>query len=296
MSRFKLAAAQYPIGEIESFVAYEAKMTHWVDEAARAGAQLLVFPEYGAMELTRIAGKEMARDLQKSIEAAQRHFWEADSFLAALAQQRGVYILGGSAPVRHGDGRYINTARLFAPSGAAATQEKLIMTRFEREKWRLSAGAGQCVVDTELGKIGIAICYDIEFPMIARALVEAGAEIILAPSCTDKPAGYHRVCVGARARALENQCYVVQAPTVGDALWSEAVDTNVGAAGVFGPPDLGFPDDGIVALGEMNKPLWLYADIDVAKLRDVRADGAVFNHAHWPEQARAVNAVRNVKL
>jgi predicted amidohydrolase len=134
---------------------------------------------------------------------------------------------------------------------------------------------------------GVAICYDAEFPLIARAMSDAGAAMILVPSCTDSLRGYHRVRVGARARALENQCYVVHSPTVGEALWSPAVDNNVGAAGVYGPPDIGFPEDGIVAQGGLNDAMWLYADLDLTAVTRVRLDGKVLNDKHWAEQPGA---------
>ncbi len=287
MTSLRLAAAQYPIDEIESFAAYEAKLRRWVEDAAREGAHLLVFPEYGAMELTRIAGADIARDLHKSIAAVQSVLPEADALQAKLARQHGLFILGASAPVRGADGRYRNVTRFHAPSGASATQDKLIMTRFERETWRIDGGAGQTVFDTPHGKIGVAICYDVEFPLLVRALTEAGAEIILAPSCTDTAHGYWRVRVGAQARALENQCFTVQSPTVGDAAWSPAVDTNVGAAAAYAPPDIGLPENGVIAIGEMNKPGWVYADLDLARSRDVRAGGHQLNNLHWGEQNTA---------
>ena len=91
------------------------------------------------------------------------------------------------------------------------------------------------VFETALGRIGVAICYDSEFPLLARALTEAGAEIVLVPSCTERVSGYYRVRTGAMARALENTIATVMSPTVGDALWSPAVDRNAGAAGIFVP-------------------------------------------------------------
>ena len=91
--------------------------------------------------------------------------------------------------------------------------------------------------DTTLGRIGVAICYDSEFPLLVRAMAEAGAEVVLVPSCTERISGYHRVRTGARARALENQIATVVSPTVGDALWSPAVDHNVGAAGIYVPSE-----------------------------------------------------------
>jgi predicted amidohydrolase len=195
-----------------------------------------------------------------------------------------VHILAASFPKRAEDGLCRNVARLFTPGGTVGAQTKRIMTRFEREDWHISSGGPVRVFETALGRIGIAICYDVEFPLIARAQAEAGAEIILAPSCTDTESGYWRVRFGAQARALENQSYVVQAPTVGMASWSPAVDENRGRAGVYAPPDLGFPADGIVALGEMDRPQWLYVGVDLDLVAKVRGEGEVFNFSDWTEQ------------
>jgi predicted amidohydrolase len=290
MKKVRIAAAAYPIEEIATLPDYLAKLTRWVETAARQGAQLLVFPEYGAVEATATFSRAVTADLQLSTLRLQDLLPEMDARLAALAKAQGLFILGPSAPRiappgRGGDGLYRNVAKLHSPSGAVGEQQKLILTPWDRDPWKLAAGAGQTVFDTPLGKIGIAICYDIEFPLQVRALVEAGAEIILAPSCTDALSGYWRVRIGSQARALENQCVVVQAPTVGDAPWSPALDHNVGAAGVFGPPDLGFPDTGAIALGELNRPGWTYAEVNLSAVRDVRAKGATRNHAHWAEQA-----------
>jgi predicted amidohydrolase len=148
-------------------------------------------------------------------------------------------------------------------------------------------GEGLNVFETSLGKIGIAICYDAEFPLLVRALAEAGAELILVPSCTDAMPGYHRVRIACAARALENQCFVIQSPTVGAADWSPAVDANAGAANVFGPPDRNFPEDGLVATGALNRSGFVYADIDLWRVKDVRRDGQVLNYLHWKEQPGA---------
>jgi predicted amidohydrolase len=124
-----------------------------------------------------------------------------------------------------------------------------------------------------------------------RRLVDAGAEIIAVPSCTDSDAGYHRVRVACQARALESQCFVVQVPTVGDAPWSLTVDVNRGAAGVYAPPDRGLPDDGVVAIGTANQPGWLVADLDLDALAEVRRDGNVFNHRDWSLPGHLTGAV-----
>lgn len=283
---FVVAAAQYPIEALADWDRYAAKLDRWLADAAAGGARLAVFPEYGAMELASLDPQSMG-DLAGSLGFVAGLLPRVDALHAALAARYGLHVLAASAPCRLGDGRYVNRARLFAPTGAMGWQDKLIMTRFEREQWGVSGGRGLRLFDTALGRIGVVICYDSEFPLLARALVEAGAELLLVPSCTDSLHGYWRVRHGAQARALESQCYVVQAPTVGDAPWSPAVDVNRGAAGVYGPPDGDFPADGVVALGDLDRPQWLLAEVDPSRVAGLRADGGVLPVRDWAEQPGA---------
>lgn len=156
------------------------------------------------------------------------------------------------------------------------------MTRFEREDWQVSGSSALRLFDTAIGCLGVCICYEVQFPLLARGLVEAGAELILVPLVTETLHGYWRVRTGARARALESQCYVVHAPVVGEAPWSPEVDVNRGADALYGPPDKGFPPDGGVAIGELDRPGWTHAELDLDLAAAVRADGMVLNHRHWP--------------
>ena len=291
----RVAAAQYPIDEITSFTAFEEKLSRWVQQAVTHGAQLLVFPEYGGMELARIAGRQISLDLHGSIEALQFHIGHYEAAYAELAKSCGVFILAGSAPIRLTDGRFVNRAQFFSPKGQSGFQQKHIMTRFEGEEWGISPSAGLCVFDTGIAKIGIAICYDSEFPLIARSLAESGAEILIVPSCTESLAGYYRVRHACAARALENQIYVIQSPTVGEAPWSVAVNVNVGAAGFFAPPDRRFPADGVLALGVLNQAQWVYATLDLDLLAEVRNDGDVLNARDWSLQP-GVPALPRAKL
>ena len=283
----RAAAAQYPIEELTSFAAFEDKLSRWVGEAVSRGAELLVFPEYAGMELARLAGRQIALDLHASIDALQYHIGHYETAYAGLAKQHGVFIVSGSAPTRLTDGRFVNRAHIFGPKGHIGFQQKQIMTRFEREEWGISPSSGLCVFDIGIAKIGIAICYDSEFPLIARTLAEGGAEILIAPSCTETLAGYYRVKHACAARALENQIYAIQSPTVGEARWTVAVDVNVGAAGFFAPPDHRFPGDGILALGTLGEAQWVYADLDLDLIAEVRNDGDVLNARDWPLQPGA---------
>jgi predicted amidohydrolase len=287
MTIVKIAAAQYPIDRLDTWSAYEAKLFRWVDEAASRGANLLVFPEYGAMELASLDPATQG-DLAASLDMVSALLPRVDALHADLARKHKVHILAASAPRRDPDGKARNAARLFAPSGAMATQDKLVMTRFEREQWDISPGASLRLFDTALGLIGIIICYDSEFPLLARALVETGADVLLVPSCTDTLHGYWRVRIGAQARALEGQCFTVQSPTVGTAKWSPAVDINRGAAGVFGPPDRGMPEDGVIVLGPIDAAQWVFAEIDTAHVAALRTDGGVLNLRDWRDQPGAV--------
>lgn len=279
----KIAAAAYPLDALSDWAGYAAKLTSWVADAAGQGAELLVFPEYGAMELAHLGGPAVAADLEQALHEVARHRAAVDALHLTLAARHGVHILGASAPVFTA-ARPVNRATLYGPSGIVGHQDKLIMTRFERETWDVVPGAGLPVFDTPLGRIGVLICYDSEFPLLARRMVEQGAEVLLVPSCTDSLAGFTRVRVGSMARALENQCITVQAPTVGLAPWCPAVDENVGAAAIYGPPDHGFPPTGILAETALNQPGWALAEVDLAAIHAVRRDGGVLNHLHWSEQ------------
>lgn len=289
-----IAAAAYPLDWFDSFSAYEDKITRWVSEAAGQGAQLLVFPEYGAMELASLGGAETAADLEGALREVARHRPAVDALHVRLAARHGVYILGGSGPAYVGE-RPANRAMLYGPKGVIGHQDKQIMTRFEREDWDVIPGAGLTLFDTELGKIGVVICYDSEFPLLSRQLAEAGCEILLAPSCTETWAGFTRVRVGAMARALENQCVAVHAPLVGKAEWCVGVEENTGRAALYGPPDRGWPDTGILAQGGPDKAGWTLATISRAQIALTRADGVVLNHRDWAEQAEKL-AVPLVQL
>lgn len=294
----KVAAAQYPIGQPASLDAWEAKVAAWVADGAATGADLLVFPEYAAIEQAACFGPAVYGDLVTTLEKVAALADARVAFHAALAARHGVHILAGSGPVRKDDGRFVNAAQLVTPAGAVGVQEKLIMTPFEHD-WGVSAGGPLRVFETALGRLAVLICYDSEFPLLARAAVEAGAEAILVPSCTERVSGYHRVRTGSKARALENTVVTVQSPTVGDAPWSPAVDHNVGAAGIYVPPEQGVSDDGVLAKGALNAEQWVSATVDLAALRRLRTGGEMRNFGDWPAQPGAgplAHTVEVVKL
>lgn len=291
----RVAAAQYPIERLPTLAAYRDKIARWVAAAADGGARLLVFPEYGAMEYVGALGDAVVGNLAASLGAVADLLPDFDALHADLARRHRVHILAASGPSRRPGGRFVNAARLFAPNGKSGTQEKLIMTPFEIG-WGISPGEGLTVFETEIGRLGVAICYDSEFPLLVRALTEAGARLILIPSCTEFLSGFNRVRTAALARALENTCATVLSPTIGEAAWSPSVDRSAGAAGIYVPADHGFSETGVLAEGPADRPQWVFADIDLERLARVRAAGEMRNDSDWAAQPGATPLARNAAV
>jgi predicted amidohydrolase len=257
-------------------------LAHWCEAARAAGAELLLLPEYAPCEeaFARAAG-DAAAERDAAADAAP-------AMIAALeraAARHQLWLAGGTVLLRQAGRGIVNACPLVSPAGLAGLQEKHCRTRFEREAWGLSPGGFPSVFATPWGVIGIAVCYDAEFPPLVRTQVLAGAWAILVPACTDSAHGAARVTLSARARAIENQCFVAVAPTVGDRPGCESLDVNRGTAGLYGPADHGFADTGIVAELGADAPGLAVATLDPAAIVRVRREGAVTNHADWPGAA-----------
>jgi predicted amidohydrolase len=278
----RLGLLQYPVEKPASIAAFGAKLDQWIGAAA-GQADLLVLPEYACVELGAGLVGQDATDEATELAALVKHAPEILAEMRDAARRAGVWLLAGTLPMQEGE-RVVARAPLIAPDGRCAFQEKSAMTRFEAERWGVTSGVPPRVFDTPWGRLGISICYDVEFPKHVRAQVEAGAWLILAPSCTDSRHGVTRIHVSAAARAIENQCYVACTPTVGEAPWSAALDVNRGHAAVFGPADRGFPEDGVLAAGTPDAPQWLFCALDPARLAEVRDNGAVRNFRDWPRR------------
>jgi predicted amidohydrolase len=276
-NRVTIASAQYPITGHRDFASWQQHTEKWVADAVIRGGQLLLFPEYGAMELVSIFGEEIRNDIRRQITELDALKSDFCATFEKLAGKYGVIIVAPSIPVIE-DGMKLNRAFVFSANGLAGYQDKFFMTRFENEHWGIESAPKQLTVfEASWGKFGIQICYDVEFPLGSQKLCEAGAKLILAPSCTETIRGATRVHVGARARALENQAYTIVSQTVGNALWSPAVDVNYGQAAFYTTPDKNMPEEGIIATMPAQQEGWLIHDVDFSLIDDVRADGHVFN-------------------
>jgi predicted amidohydrolase len=277
MTATRVAMRQWRVRPGAGLGGWAARLEREVAEASDHGAEIVLLPEYAPLEMAAGEAPDLVAELRTALALAP----SAVEVAREVAWRHRVWLVPGTLPFRDGD-RVINRAPLIAPSGHVAFQDKHVMTRFEAEQWGVSPGRPPAVFATPFGRIGVSICLDAEFPALARAQVEAGAWLILVPSCTDTAHGFNRVRVAAAARAMENQCFVCMAPTVGEAPWSAALDHNRGYAAAFGPIDHGFAEDGVLARGALDAEQWVYADLDPARLAAARRDGAVRNHLSWP--------------
>ena len=279
----KVAACRYEVGQPADWEAFAVRQRALLLEAAAAGARVAVLPEYLSLELAALHGPQVYSDLHASLQAIQQHRAAWQALFAGLARETGMHVAAGSFLLDIGGGRYRNRTDLFAPDGGYQWQDKLQLTGFEKRTGVIVPGDALKVMDLGGVRAGISICYDSEFPLPVRAQYEAGARLLLVPSCTDTDAGATRVRVGCLARVLENRFFVAQAVTAGDAPWSPALDTNTGEAAVYAPLDVGFPADGILASAGPGQA-WAIADVDFALLEETRPTAQVANDRDGPGQ------------
>ncbi|TDE12048.1 carbon-nitrogen hydrolase family protein [Dyadobacter psychrotolerans] len=274
----KIAAAQYPITEHASFSQWELHVEKWVTDAVNRGAQLLVFPEYGAMELVSIFSQEIRNDIRQQVNELDSLKADFCEVFSDLAKKHRTIIVAPSIPVID-NSRNVNRVYVFSDKGLVGYQDKFFMTRFENEEWGIQSGEKQLTVfEASWGSFGVQICYDVEFPLGSHLLSSAGISLIVAPSCTETIRGATRVHIGARARALENQIYTAVSQTVGNAQWSPAVDINYGFSAFYSTPDNDLPEEGIISTMKPQEEGWLIQSLDFAKIQVVRSEGQVFNY------------------
>jgi predicted amidohydrolase len=288
-----IASAQYPITAHASFKAWSLHVEKWVAEASQKQAQLLLFPEFGSMELVSLFSEDIQKDIHLQIFELQNLRQDFCTIYAELAHKYKTIVVAPSFPVVEKN-KTVNRCYVFSPKGLIGHQDKFFMTRFENEEWGIQSGEKLLsIFETDFGNFGIQICYDVEFAIGSQLLASAGVQLILAPSCTETIRGATRVHVGARARALENQAYVVVSQTVGKAEWSPAVDLNYGFTGFYCTPDKGLPEEGIIATGTPHQEGWNIHQLDFSLLETVRNNGQVFN---FKDQQQLFSQFKEEKL
>jgi predicted amidohydrolase len=293
MKRIRVASLQYFIRPVTTFDQFRDQVVGLVETAKDYRCDLLVFPEYFTLQLLTLG--DVRRPIREQVRGLSGQAPRFLELMDGLARGTAMHIVAGTIPMER-DGGIRNVSHLFTPAGGHGEQGKLHMTRFEAEEWGVSPDSNLRVFETSLGRLAIAVCYDVEFPEVARAAARTGANILLVPSCTDDRQGYLRVRYCAHARAIENQMYVVQSSTVGSLPMVPAVSLNYGQAVIVTPSDFAFARDGILAEGIPNQETMVIGELNLETIVESRAKGTVLPLRDSQETAEVVSRLELVTL
>lgn len=270
--KIRVCAAQYEMRPIKSWDDFERQVEFFVETANEYYCHFLLFPELASAQLFSMMPPDM-ETIDAVRELAKMH-GKYEVLFKRMAAKYGLYIIGGTHPMEV-EGELRNVAHLFTPAGNVYTQDKLHVTSGERRYWGMQPGNTLKIFDTPHGRIGILVCYDIEFPELARLLTLRGVDALFVPFATDERKSYHRVRYCAQARAVENMIYVVLAGCVGNLPQVRSFLVNYGQAVVCTPCDIAFPMDGIAAEADPNCETVVITELDLNDLAMERDLGSV---------------------
>lgn len=266
----RIAAVQYMFRPINDWDGFENQVRLTFETAAKEKPNFVLLPENFTNQLLSFMGAD--NDIMAAVRRLHDFTLRYIGLMAEMAKKYQFYLIAGSH-LNLREGLLYNTAFMFSPQGEMFMQDKIHRTRMEREKWGTTGGDKLHLFQTDYGPVAILICYDIEFPELARRVCEAGADIIFVPSFTGDRQGYLRVRYCAQARTVENQIYVAMTGTVGS-LPVEGLGTHYGQASIMTPSDLTFPRDGVAAEGVANSEQVVVADVDLDRLAQNRLNGS----------------------
>lgn len=274
-SSVRIATVQWQMRGITNIDQFEEQVEYWVDVASDYNADFVLFPELFTLELLSIEQRKL--EPRQAIAKVATYTERYCAFMEKLAVSYNINIIGGSHPTQVTRDEIRNISYIFLRDGSQHRQEKLHPTPSERRWWNIRGGSGASVIPTDCGPIGVMICYDSEFPELARHLVNQGALLLFVPFCTDERRGYLRVRYCCQARAVENQCYVITAGVVGNLPNVENMDVHYAESAILTPSDFPFARDGVAADTAPNTETIAIADLSLDDLLTSRQSGAVQN-------------------
>lgn len=271
----RVAAVQYEQREIHSFEEFEKLTRYFVSVVHDYRCDFVLFPELFtlqllSMETEKLRPEEAILKLTSHTDRIKEHFKN-------LAIKYNTNIIAGSHPVQISENNVQNISFIFLRDGSIHEQPKIHPTPDEKYWWNINGGDKLEPIETDCGTIGVLICYDSEFPELARHLVDQGADLLFVPFCTDQRQSYLRVRYCSHARAVENQCYVVLAGNVGNLPKVESMDIQYGQSCILTPCDFAFSRDGIAADSTPNVETVIFADLRLNSLYESRMSGSVVN-------------------
>ena len=269
----RLGLIQWQMRPYENLEDLLQQAEYFIEAVSRYRSDFALFPEFFNAPLmaknNHLTEPQAIRELAKHTNTIVQRFSE-------LAISHNINIISGSMPEIIHD-RLYNVGYLCKRDGTVDRYEKLHVTPDEVNVWGMEGGTQLKVFDTDCGKIGILICYDVEFPELGRLLAEDGMDILFVPFLADTQNGYSRIRICAQARAIENECYVAIAGSVGNLPKVHNMDIQFAQSMVLTPCDFAFPANGIKAEATQNTEMILIADVDIDLLRELNQFGSVRN-------------------
>lgn len=284
----RVGTVQYMQRRVRSFEEFLEMVAYFVDVVADYKGDFVVFPELFTLQLLSIEDQELSP--AESIEALTKYTPRFTEAMRDMALRYNINIIGGSHPTRVESGRVENISYVFLRNGTVHEQPKIHPTPNEAYWWNIEGGSTLNAIETDCGPIGVLICYDSEFPELARHLTDQGIQILFVPFCTDERQSYLRVRYCCQARAVENQLYVVMSGNVGNLPNVSNMDIQYAQSCILTPCDFPFARDGIAADTTPNVETVAIADLRPETLVMARNSGTVKNlrdrrhdlyHLHW---------------
>ncbi|HEX9650329.1 MAG TPA: bifunctional GNAT family N-acetyltransferase/carbon-nitrogen hydrolase family protein [Cyclobacteriaceae bacterium] len=270
-STVRIGLVQWQMRTVTGFEELVGMVEFYVDAVSGYQSDFLLFPEFFNAPL--MAGYNNLAESEAIRKLAGYTPKMCDTF-RELAVSYNTNIIGGSMPLLE-RGKLYNVAYLFRRDGTWDYQKKLHITPSEVKFWGLTGGNSLKIFDTDSGKIGILICYDVEFPELPRILADQGMQILFVPFLTDTPNGFNRVKSCSKARAIENECYVAMAGCVGNLPRVRNMDIQYAESAVYSPSDFYFPNNSVVAEATPNSEMMVIADVNLDLLNELNKEGSV---------------------
>jgi len=272
-STVRVGTVQWQMRRVTNFEDLMNNIEFFVDAMAGYNCDFILFPEFFNAPLLAQFNQE---DPAEAMRGLAQYTGEIVDAMTRLAVTYNINIIAGSMPLYEEHTLY-NVAYLCRRDGTTDYHYKLHATPDERFYWGVQGGDQLKAFDTDIGRIGILVCYDVEFPEVCRILADQGMQILFVPFWTDTKNAYLRVRRCAQARAIENECYVAITGSVGNLPKVENIEIQYAQAAVFSPSDFAFPHDGIVAESTPNTEMTLIVDLDMDKIKQLREEGSVRN-------------------
>ncbi|WP_425422481.1 GNAT family N-acetyltransferase [Phaeodactylibacter xiamenensis] len=271
-SDVRIGIVQWQMRLFPNFDALIRQVEYFVDAVSDYQSDFILFPEFFEAPLmadyNHLGEARAIRELAGYTNALREKFTE-------FAVSYNVNIITGSMPKVEEDGHLYNVSYLCRRDGTWEKYQKVHITPSERDAWGMKGGSELKVFDTDCGKVGILICYDVEFPELARIYADQGMQLLFVPFLTDTQNGYNRVRLCAQARAIENECYVIMAGAVGNLPRVNNMDINYAQSAIFTPSDFAFPTNAIRSEATPNTEMTVIADVNLELLKELHEYGSV---------------------